>query len=80
MNSEQFDATPLADPTWLDTATEYASTPEGHDRLAEQVEEAEVFGDSRRAARLRAALARGKALSIARDDAARLSAPSRPRT
>lgn len=79
MSREQYDATPIDDRCWLDIASDYASTEDGRRYLAQQEEEAEVLGRARHAAALRAALARGETLRIARADADRLNRPRRPR-
>jgi len=78
MAREQYDATPIDDRSWLDIASDYASTEDGRKYLAQQAEEAEVLGGARRAAALRAALARAETLRIARADADRLNHMSAP--
>lgn len=77
----RYEALSPSDPTWLDAAADYASTPQGRDRLGAEADEALSSGDVDAAARLRTALLRGEARRAAADEAARRRAAGRgPRT
>ena len=67
----RFEAATPGTPEWDSAATEYASTPQGHDALRENAEIAELSGQEDEAAALRAARKRGEALREANAESAR---------
>jgi predicted nucleotidyltransferase component of viral defense system len=75
----RYEALAPSDPAWLDAARDYASTPEGRERLGAEVDEAMAIGEAGVAARLRTALLRGEAQRAAEDEAARREQPGRGR-
>ncbi len=76
----RYQRTPRTSPDWPNVARDYASTPEGHDRLTAEAEEARALGEYDREADLRAALLRGESLRAANAEAARILARGRQRT
>lgn len=68
----KYEATTPGTREWTEAAERYASTPEGHERLNEEAEVAELIGNEHEAAALRAALKRGEAIREANAEAARL--------
>lgn len=68
----RFEAATPGTSEWTKAAQEYASTREGHERLSEDADVAELIGDEDGAAALRAAIKRGDALREANAEAARL--------
>lgn len=60
------------DPGWDAAAAEYASTPEGHDRLTEEADQAAAAGDFETEAHLRSAITRGEAMRAANKETAQI--------
>lgn len=73
----RYESLALSDPAWLDAAADYASTPQGRERISAQAGEAASVGDAAVAARLRMALLRGEVRQAAGAEAARRSGRGR---
>jgi len=76
-----YERTPPTSHDWPDAARDYASTPEGRERLTREAQEADDAGDHETAVMLRASVIRGNTLREANRETARLAATTtKPRT
>lgn len=77
----RYERTPATSLDWPDVARDYASTPEGRERITLEADEAADMGDRQTEVLLRAAVMRGDTVREANRETARLASTApRPRT